>query len=355
MTKAKAERLVLDVPEQGIPKRKLTTEKAIEWVKEELRLWGAIGIPNDFQALNTRHQAHLQAEYDRYLQTLVKELEKGADLARWRQFNEEARGRRILILQGAIGEKVQELLKKAQPDRAMLIAVSFSESVHKGNDRSFLPLVRAAMVDHPAAVAAHDLHAVKTIRRETDKTSETVAHDSAKLDEMITSAKQRLADLEELYHAKLVMEGPSRHWKSVADTAGTGKIIAFIAFCVLLAIPALFAWVNWASVTSFLDHLIKQSNGGISLAAIAAITVPTLAYGWLLKHISRSYVQNLAIQTDARHRRVMTTTFLGLAKRKAVDLTEADRALILNALFRPAPPHTADDGPPSGLIDLIRK
>lgn len=355
MNKAKAERLVLDVPEQGIPKRKLTNEQAIEWAKEEVRLWSAIGVPDDFQALNTRHQAHLRVEYDRYLQTLIKELEKGTDLARWQQFNEDARGRRILILQGAIGEKIQELLKKSQSDRAMLIAVSFSEAVHKGNDRSILPLIRAAMIDHPAAVAAHDLQAVKTIRRETDKASETVAEDSAKLGEMITSAEQRLSDLEKLYHEKLVMEGPSRHWKSVADAAGAGKMVAFIAFCALLAVPALVAWRNWDSVTRLIDHLIAQSSGGISLAAIAVITIPTLAYGWLLKHVSRSYVQNLAIQTDAQHRRVMTTTFLGLAKRKAVDLTEADRALILNALFRPAPPHTADDGPPSGLIDLIRK
>lgn len=42
-----------------------------------------------------------------------------------------------------------------------------------------------------------------------------------------------------------------------------------------------------------------------------------------------------------------------LGHNDAESFTE-ERALILNALFRPTPPYSGDDGPPSGLIDLIK-
>ncbi|WP_299724686.1 hypothetical protein [Devosia sp.] len=70
--------------------------------------------------------------------------------------------------------------------------------------------------------------------------------------------------------------------------------------------------------------------------------------------MSRLFIQNLALADDASYRRVMTMTFLGLNADKSAAITDVERALILNALFRPAPPSTSDEGPPSGLLDLIK-
>ena len=97
------------------------------------------------------------------------------------------------------------------------------------------------------------------------------------------------------------------------------------------------------------------STCGISVASLVVFTVPVLAYGWLLKHVSRIFAQNLLIASDAEHRRVMAITFLGLAKRKSVGIAEQDRALILNALFRPAPTSPQEEGPPLGLLEFIKK
>lgn len=49
----------------------------------------------------------------------------------------------------------------------------------------------------------------------------------------------------------------------------------------------------------------------------------------------------------------MTMTFLGLAKDHKSSVTDAERAIILNALFRPAPPNANDEGPPTGLQDIL--
>lgn len=50
----------------------------------------------------------------------------------------------------------------------------------------------------------------------------------------------------------------------------------------------------------------------------------------------------------------MTMKFLGLTRDKTSGVTDAERGIIMNALFRPTPPNTAEDGPPAELIDLIK-
>jgi hypothetical protein len=83
--------------------------------------------------------------------------------------------------------------------------------------------------------------------------------------------------------------------------------------------------------------------------------VPALFYAWLLKNISRVFIQNLNLADDADHRRSLALTYMGLLQDEKRPTTDQDRAIVLNALFRPIPPHTGDEGPPSGLIELIKK
>ena len=112
---------------------------------------------------------------------------------------------------------------------------------------------------------------------------------------------------------------------------------------------------NWDSVSIAVSKISGASNGGFSIAGLAVITVPALLYAWLLKNISRVFIQNLNLADDADHRRSLALTYMGLLQDEKRPATDQDRAIILNALFRPIPPQTADEGPPSGLMDLIKK
>jgi hypothetical protein len=92
-----------------------------------------------------------------------------------------------------------------------------------------------------------------------------------------------------------------------------------------------------------------------SLSGIAAVSVPALFYAWLLKNVSRVFIQNLNLADDAQHRQALALTYLGLAANPNLGVAEKDRVLILNAMFRPIPNQLAEDGPPAGLMELIRK
>jgi hypothetical protein len=116
----------------------------------------------------------------------------------------------------------------------------------------------------------------------------------------------------------------------------------------------LFGLVWWEGIAGTITR-VTTSGGNISLGGVAAVSVPAVLYLWVLKNISRIFQQRLMLADDAGHRRLLTMTYLGLAKEPRLSITDNDRALILNALFRPIPPHAGDDGPPAGLLDLIKK
>lgn len=178
---------------------------------------------------------------------------------------------------------------------------------------------------------------------------------TAELRELHDGTQSRLQTLENVYTSKLVLDGPSQLWRTVRHRALSTALGALVLFVLLLAGPTWLASANWEAISVFLKDLIASSTNGFSLTAIAALTIPTLGYGWLLRHVSRVFVHNLNLVSDAEYREVLARTFLGLAEQKSAGVTEAERVLVLNALFRPAPPHAPDDGPPTGLLDLLGK
>lgn len=184
-----------------------------------------------------------------------------------------------------------------------------------------------------------------------EKQSET----AARLDELHNQVEARIKSLENFYTSKIVLEGPSRLWRTVRNRSRNTAVGALLTFAALLGVPGWLLSNNWTEVTDFLTGLIASSQTGFSLTAVAVITIPALAYGWLLRHLSRVFIHNLNLMSDAEYREVLATTFLGLAEAQTAGVTEAERVLVLNALFRPAPPHAPDDGPPSGLLDLLGK
>jgi hypothetical protein len=170
----------------------------------------------------------------------------------------------------------------------------------------------------------------------------------------VTDTEKNLKILSELYHKQMQTEAAATYWQ---DKATVHRIIGWVAlgiFVVLVAIPFVAAWLNFGAIRTFLGELTAATADKFSLTPVVALSIPALGYGWLLRHVSRIFIQNLALADDASYRRVMSMTFLGLSKDPASGITAAERGIILNALFRPAPPHSGDEGPPSGLLDIIK-
>lgn len=122
----------------------------------------------------------------------------------------------------------------------------------------------------------------------------------------------------------------------------------------MIAAPIVGALLNWDAMATAVAKITGASNGGFSIAGLAVISVPELFYVLLLKNVNRVFNQNLNLADDADHQRSLALTYIGLLQDDKRPTTDQDRAIILIALFRPIPSQTGDEGPPSGLIDLIK-
>ncbi len=161
---------------------------------------------------------------------------------------------------------------------------------------------------------------------------------------------------EQAHRGQLVLRAPIAYWsdKQVLHYWLAGA--AFVSFVIVIASSALIVFFNFGSISTHLKE-IQQSHGeGVfNLTGLAIISMPSVAFFWILKHISRVFVENLAQANDAGQRSVMMKTYLALVAEPTAKVSEPERLLVLNALFRPSAVSGSDDAPPSNLMDLLTK
>ncbi|MDX0218760.1 hypothetical protein GOC40_12225 [Sinorhizobium meliloti] len=360
---------IVECRSQGISKSKMTRDELNQWFDEEISFWNTLPGIDENVILYHKNLGppNIVQAYRNMLTTARAAIVKDND-GPLRDFLAKANDLKAIIAHGGIGEQLRRLFDSKEKVAGQRLAIVMSSGVlniHEDVERE-LSTLSVVLRFNPFILSTSDTVSAKAAMTRSIATEEKMRRarkefetSIAKVTSMFNDfAKEKSEELDELhtqYENHLLLQGPSRHWKRVADTSWRYAAGAFIAFIVMLAAPTAVIAANWGAVSSYLDHVVEVSKGGISLAAIAVFTVPVLAYGWLLKHVSRVFTQNLVVNSDAEHRRVMAVTFLGLAKRKSVGMSEQDRALILNALFRPSPNNPHDDGPPSGLLDLFKK
>lgn len=360
---------VLECKSQGIEKTEMSMEELTAWIDEEISFWPTLtGIDGNLLLYNTNFGSPQIVQNYRTLLSSVKTRLQNKDLSALKDLLKKANDLRAILAHGTIGGQLRDLVDQkdiAVAQRLTLVMSTGVVEVREEVRRELAPLT-ALLKYNPFILTTADIVSAKSAlaRSETIEKKMTIARENfeaaledhlAKIDDFSATKVKELNELHTQYESYLILQGPSRHWKRVAETSWLYAAGAFGVFVLMLALPAVAVAVKWTAFSSYIDHVVDISKGGISLAAVVVFTIPVLAYGWLLKHISRVFTQNLAINADAEHRRVMAITFLGLARRKSIAMQEQDRALILNALFRPSPTNPQDDGPPSGLLELLKK
>jgi hypothetical protein len=306
--------------------------------------------------------------------------------ARWVEYFEEAKQLNLVIGQSRLGEALVRL-HETDRENSFQMVLALSKFLHRSlSDQMTRPLatLRALLLISPAMLEAEGLLAVaerqkrirtsaadlgrakKKFEKDTEEhnyaraeeradTAEWIEARKLELDEYIADTKLHLTRLKDLYQKHIQTEAAANYWNKRANVSWAAGVLSLAVFMCLVATPLWLGWQNLDAIKVFLLEISNAPSGQISLTPIVAITVPVLAYAWILRHVSRLFIQSFTQADDARYRNVMTMTFLGLTKDPTSGVTDVERGIILNALFRPTPPNTSEDGPPAGLLDLIKK
>ncbi|WP_426051798.1 DUF6161 domain-containing protein [Brevundimonas sp. SL161] len=144
----------------------------------------------------------------------------------------------------------------------------------------------------------------------------------------------QLDALEATYREKLSLMAPVRYWEDKAERHRTAEAVAAgrVRSFFLAAIPLMvlmFGFTGW--------YLITQVDGtpptGLYIVVSAGLATTAGLMLWIGRLLTKLYLSQHHLRQDAEERAVMTTTYLALTAEQAA--SDADRTIILNALFRP--------------------
>ena len=169
---------------------------------------------------------------------------------------------------------------------------------------------------------------------------------STRLREQLEDVKAKLALLENLYDEKLALRAPVTYWAKKEKRHCWAAVWWGLVFGVSLL-----------AAGAGLDYLFDRLLGGpgsIGLSSVAAFGVLTVPIFWVLRVVSRNFLSNLHLRTDAAERVVMLKTYLSLLRKGQI--SDKERELALVAIFRPsATGIVADDAPPTNLAEILGK
>lgn len=180
----------------------------------------------------------------------------------------------------------------------------------------------------------------------------TLSQYEAAFADVLKNSRSSIAEFEKMVRDRLVLEAPTKFWTEKAKSHRNVAIGFGILF--LVAIGGGVFWITHFGVSLVADAYQtivgnRENPGLLALVPLAFITLPTLAFAWMLRHISRIVVQNIGLQADAQLRGTIANTYTALTSQNAA--SPAELAIALNALFRPidgsghaeiAPPNIRD-------------
>lgn len=188
--------------------------------------------------------------------------------------------------------------------------------------------------------------------------------------EIDRNIQQLRADLDAQV-ARFGTEAARKLWGEREKQSRFSLIASSIAIFCLIASPILGAICFTPEVLHYLAQIVAASslpttdaNGQvlpapndtqITIAAIGRlviVTVPVFLYIWAIRLVVRFNSRSLMLLDDARLRLTMLDTFFHLIEKEGA--VKEDRALVLNALFRPGPGH-GDNVDPPNFTELVTK
>lgn len=170
-------------------------------------------------------------------------------------------------------------------------------------------------------------------------------------EDILNQARQRIAELESTFLEKLRLEAPAKYWRDKAEQHNRASWVAFVAL-VACGAGTLATVVYWARD---ILEVLRSRDGQISLGAVALAGPVAFLVLYFFRLLIRIFTQNQMGAADARQRRALIYTYLSLINKKNGAVTEQERLLILQALFRSTQAAAEEDVPPANLIDLMMK
>lgn|GEM_PF-2366702 len=164
---------------------------------------------------------------------------------------------------------------------------------------------------------------------------------------------------------ELRIDSTKKLWRSRASWSTASFWFSAIAITGAFAAPVIAASGNLDAILAGLRDIGDAATKGLptdatnaqlltaTISRLAIITVPLAIYFWAVKLLVRFNARSMILMDDARQRSTMMDVYFHLIEKNGA--TQEERALVLNALFRPAPGHGPENVDPPNFTELLSK
>lgn len=179
---------------------------------------------------------------------------------------------------------------------------------------------------------------------------EKITSNQKAFDEALTLHKEEMNILQSAFREKMALRGPVEYWETRSKHHERRNTVlgwwTFGSLAVLAAV--IIGMAYWV-----LDKL--NSSGQPEAWRVATLVLIGVLGVWAVRLIVRMFLSHSHLATDAAERVVMAKTYLSLTE-AGKTLSDEDRKLILQPLFRPASDGLIkDEGLPHPILEAITK
>ncbi|MGN6690053.1 MAG: DUF6161 domain-containing protein [Sphingopyxis sp.] len=207
------------------------------------------------------------------------------------------------------------------------------------------------------AEAARSRRVRSIIRRLRDsikaKSETTTLHFAATSQEAIT----KLLETEDKFRRQMELAAPVEYWKGkAADHGKSERTLLKVTAGYFLTAAVIIGGAGWAAaqVILSLDKSVTDRTPVYLITSGALLAITTLVF-WIGRLVVKLWLSEHHLRVDAKERAIMTQAFLAMSENDA--MAEADRAIMLASIFRPAPDGVVkEEGPQDiGLQALLSR
>lgn len=199
----------------------------------------------------------------------------------------------------------------------------------------------------------------------TEKLAKSLENELKQISESVSITKQNISSFSSSIREEFKFKDSKALWESNAKKSTFAFWLSAFTIVVMVVLPVVVVahWIE--GILGFLHRVgqvsveqIPESDSASRLAAstisrLFALTLPVALYLWLVRLVVRFNMRSLLLADDARQRATMLNVYVRMVERQ--EASKEDRAVVLAALFRPAPGHGQDNVGPPDFTQLLGK
>lgn len=174
------------------------------------------------------------------------------------------------------------------------------------------------------------------VRKWTEATRDRWDAHARSIEERASASIASITATEHTYTEQMALAAPVAYWNEKADDHKTaeGNLLRISIAYFAVAIIALFL-VGWLSSTYILRLPRDVDRAAVYVIVSGGLIAFTTMMFWIGRLIVKLYLSEHHLRVDATERSTMAKTYLAMTHEGTA--TEAERAIVLSAIFRPTP------------------